>query len=192
MSKVSQLYRPAFRREGVFYEIEAIGERALLSSKAKEKEKDKEKNGEKDASEILEPGTGNVSTSVTAASVPIPGYKKLNSMAFDPEDAITLRCRVIQFKYLTGEDEAFEDASFDHLRGLLDRLLSRNATERELSEVLWELSGLFSSARTSISSFELLQGGVAGALLSYATEEAYSGKWNGYRLTGSFMFSQSR
>ena len=190
MSKVSQLYRPAFRREGVFYEIEAIGERALLSSKAKEKEKDKEKNGEKDASEILEPGTGNVSTSVTAASVPIPGYKKLNS--FDPEDAITLRCRVIQFKYLTGEDEAFEDASFDHLRGLLDRLLSRNATERELSEVLWELSGLFSSARTSISSFELLQGGVAGALLSYATEEAYLGKWNGYRLTGSFMFSQSR
>ena len=178
MSKVSQLYRPAFRREGVFFEVETIGERALLSSKAKEKEKEKEKNGEKDSSEASEPGVGNASITAIAAPATIPGYKKLNSLALDPEDAITLRCRVIQFKYLTGEDEAFEDASFDHLRGLLDRLSSKNATEQEFSEALWELSDLFSSARTSISSFELLQGGVAGALLRYATEETYTGKWN--------------
>ncbi|KAF5361746.1 hypothetical protein D9756_002251 [Leucocoprinus leucothites] len=183
MSKVSQLYKPAFRREGVFYEIESIAERPLLSSKTKEKEekekekekdKDKEKSGDKDTPEPSELGIGIVPIPVMTAPATIPGYKKLNSLALDPEDAITLRCRVIQFKYLTGEEEASNDASFDHLRSLVVRLSLRNATEQDLNEALWELSDLFSSARTSISSFELLQGGVADSLLSYATDEAYS------------------
>lgn len=178
MGKVSQLYKPAFRREGVFYEIESISERALLSSKLKEKEKDKdkEKNGEKDSTESSESGTGTIPVPVITASATIPGYKKLNSLSLDPEDAITLRCRVVQFKYLTGEDEASEDASFDHLRSLVDRLSSKTATEQELGEALWELSDLFSSAHTSVSSFELLQGGVVDALLSYATDETRSGE----------------
>ncbi|KXN92383.1 Ubiquitin fusion degradation protein 4 [Leucoagaricus sp. SymC.cos] len=120
--------------------------------------------------------SGTVPTPIPVITAPaiIPGYKKLSSLSLDPEDAITLRCRVIQFKYLTGEDEASEDASFDRLRGLVDRLSPRTAAEQEFSEALWELADLFSSAHTSVSSFELLQGGVIDALLAYATDETRS------------------
>jgi E3 ubiquitin-protein ligase TRIP12 len=180
MGKVPQLYKPAFRREGVFYEIESIAERSLISSKLKEKEKekDKEKAGVKDSAEPPESGTGMVPAPVITAPAPIPGYKKLSSLALDPEDAITLRCRVIQFKYLGGDDETLGDSSFDYLRGLVDRLSSKNAIEKEFIEALWELAALFSSARTSVSSFELLQGGVVDALLAYATDEARSGTFS--------------
>lgn len=168
MTKVPQLYKPAFRREGVFYEIEAIAERPLLSSKTKEKEKEREK----ESTESSESGIIPVPVITTSA---IPGYKKLNSLSLDPEDAITLRCRVIQFKYLTGDDEISEGASFGHLHSLVDRILAKAASEKELTGALWELADLFSSAHTSVSSFELLQGGVIDALLAYATDENRTG-----------------
>ncbi|KAF9454223.1 hypothetical protein P691DRAFT_809767 [Macrolepiota fuliginosa MF-IS2] len=168
MGKVPQFYKPAFRREGVFYEIESVAERDLLSSKLKEKDKDKEKDKAKIPTEL--PESGAIPIPVLPAST-IPGYKKLNSLSLDPEDAITLRCRVIQFRYLTGDDDTSEDASFDHLRSLVDRLSSKTASEQEFTEALWELADLFSSAHTSVSSFELLQGGVIDALLAYATDE---------------------
>ncbi len=172
MAKVPQLYKPAFRREGVFYEIEAIAERPLLSSKSKEKEKEKEK----ESTESSESGIIPVPVITSSA---IPGYKKLSSLSLDPEDAITLRCRVIQFKYLAGDDEASEDSSFGHLHSLVDRILSKTASEVELKEALWELADLFSSAHTSVSSFELLQGGVIDALLAYATDESRTGGFCG-------------
>jgi E3 ubiquitin-protein ligase TRIP12 len=168
MGKVPHLYKPAFRREGVFYEIELIAERALLSSRLKEKEKEKEL---ADSSESLP-------VPVPTSSAPtIPGYKRLNSLSLDPEDAITLRCRVVEFKFLTEDNDDSENASFDHLRRLVDRLSSKVATEEEVTEALWDLAELFSSAHTSISSFELLQGGVVDALLAYAMEEGRTGKY---------------
>lgn len=170
MAKVPQLYKPAFRREGVFYEIEAIAERPLLSSKSKEKEKEREK----ESTESSESGVIPVPVITTSA---IPGYKKLNSLSLDPEDAITLRCRVIQFKYLTGDDENSEGTSFSHLHSLVDKILAKTASEKELTGSLWELADLFSSAHTSVSSFELLQGGVIDALLSYATDENRTGRF---------------
>ncbi|EKM81670.1 hypothetical protein AGABI1DRAFT_54559 [Agaricus bisporus var. burnettii JB137-S8] len=164
MGKVPHLYKPAFRREGVFYEIESIAERPLLSSRLKEKEKEKEKDSAESAEPMsLPPPTPSAST--------IPGYKRLNSLSLDPEDAITLRCRVVEFKFLTEDSDVSEEASFDHLRRLVDRLSSKVATEEEVTEALWDLAELFSSAHTSISSFELLQGGVVDALLAYAMEE---------------------
>lgn len=172
MAKVPQLYKPAFRREGVFYEIEAIAKHTLLSSKTKEKEKEKER--EKESTESSESGVIPVPVISTSA---IPGYKKLNSLSLDPEDAITLRCRVIQFKYLTGDDENSEGTSFSHLHSLVERILAKTASEKELTGSLWELADLFSSTHTSVSSFELLQGGVIDALLSYATDENRTGRF---------------
>lgn len=179
MARVPQMYKPAFRREGVFYEIETIAERTLLSVKAREKEKEKEKEGGNDKDRERERDKEKDSTESESGIIPIPvisassipGYKKLSSLSLDPEDAITLRCRVIQFKYLAGDDDARDDVSFDFLRGLVDRISSKTASEQELVEALWELAGLFSSAHTSVSSFELLQGGVVDGLLAYATEE---------------------
>jgi E3 ubiquitin-protein ligase TRIP12 len=167
MGKVPHLYKPAFRREGVFYEIESIAERALLSSRLKEKEKEKE----------LADSTESLPVPVPTSASTIPGYKRLNSLSLDPEDAITLRCRVIEFKFLTEDIDVSEDTAFDHLRKLVDRLSSKVATEEEVTEALWDLAELFSSAHTSISSFELLQGGVVDALLAYAMEEGRTGKY---------------
>lgn len=169
MGKVPHLYKPAFRREGVFYEIESIAERPLLSSRLKEKEK------EKDSAESAEPMS---LPAPTPSASTIPGYKRLNSLSLDPEDAITLRCRVVEFKFLTEDSDVSEEASFDHLRRLVDRLSSKLATEEEVTEALWDLAELFSSAHTSISSFELLQGGVVDALLAYAMEEGRTGKFH--------------
>lgn len=171
LGKVSALYKPTFRREGVFHEIEALAERAVTSGKSKDKDKD--------GAEGTDPAP------VSVAS--IPGFKKLTSLSLDPEDAITLRARVIQFKYLGGEETADEDNAFENLRRLVDRLSKQQATEKELITALWELADLFSSPHTSVSSFELLQSGVVDGILLFLTDENRTG-----RLSLSFLTYASK
>lgn len=153
LAKVPLLYKPTFRREGVFHEIESLGERPLLSSKSKEK----------DSSEAGD------DTPAPNPPVPMPGLKKLSSLSLDPEDAITLRARVIQFKYLTDKEDTGEDGAFEHLQRVVKRISAPNAPE--YLEALWELADLFASPHTSVSSFELLKSGVVDGLLQFATDE---------------------
>jgi E3 ubiquitin-protein ligase TRIP12 len=161
LAKVPLLYKPTFRREGVFHETESLAERTLLSSKSKEKE------------------TSETGEDVPAPNppVPMPGLKKLSSLSLDPEDAITLRARVIQFKYLTDKDNVDEDGAFEHLQRVVERISAPNASDAEYLEVLWELADLFASPHTSVSSFELLKSGVVDGLLQFATDENRTGKW---------------
>lgn len=161
LAKLPSLYKPTFRREGVFHEIETMSERTVTSTKSKDKDKE--------SNESPEPVVQPISTSS------IPGFKKLSSLSLDPEDAITLRARVIQFKYLNGDEDTNEDSAFESLRRLVDRISDQNATEKELSEGLWELAELFSSPHTSVSSFELLQSGVVDGLLQFAVDERRAG-----------------
>lgn len=158
LSKLPSLYKPTFHREGVFHEIETLAERALSTAKAKEK----------DASETAEDAP-------QAASAPIPGFKKLSSTSIEPEDAITLRARVIRFRYLSDKQDVDEDAAFQSLRNVVAKLSTQNSSDQEYSEALWELADLFASPHTSVSSFELLQSGVIDGLLSFATDENRSG-----------------
>ena len=160
LAKVPLLYKPTFRREGVFHEIESLAERTLLTSKSKEKENSEA--GE-DAPAPNPP-------------VPMPGLKKLSSLSLDPEDAITLRARVIQFKYLTDKDNVDEDGAFEHLQRVVERISAPNASDAEYMEVLWELADLFASPHTSVSSFELLKSGVVDGLLQFATDENRTGR----------------
>ncbi|KAE9398555.1 hypothetical protein BT96DRAFT_957548 [Gymnopus androsaceus JB14] len=149
LSKVPSLYKPTFRREGVFHEIETLAARILASEERKEKEKEKEPS---------DAGTPDAPTPTGSSSAPtIPGYKKLTSLALDPEDAITLRARIIKFKYLSGDDQAESNNTLKGLKTLL-------------SEALWNLSALFASPHTSVSSFELLQSGLVDGLLKFATD----------------------
>lgn len=97
-------------------------------------------------------------------------------MSLDPEDAITLRARVIQFKHLSDKDDVDEDGAFQSLRAVVDRLSAKNASDQGYSQALWELADLFSSPHTSVSSFELLKSGVVDSLLQFATDEDRSGK----------------
>jgi E3 ubiquitin-protein ligase TRIP12 len=164
LTKAPTLYRPAFRREGVFHEIESLSERPLTTSKAKEKEKEKEP--ETPAPELVPP----------PIPVPtMPNLKKLSSLSLDPEDAITLRARVLKFKHMSDEQDHSEDDPFDRLRTLVEKFSSPTASESELSEALWELAQLFSSPHTTISSFELLQSGIVDGLLKFATDEGRLG-----------------
>lgn len=167
LSKASPVYKPAFRREGVFHEVEALAARQVTSSKPKDKPKDGEKEGDQPTESAPPPPIIPVSS--------LPGLKKLSSLSLDPDDAITLRSRVIQFKYLTGEQQEEGDSSFTELRTLVERMSEPLASTQDLSAALWDLAQLFSSTRTSVSSFELLQSGVVDGLLQFATDEGRSG-----------------
>ncbi|TFK51850.1 hypothetical protein OE88DRAFT_1679337 [Heliocybe sulcata] len=162
-------YRPAFRREGVFHEIEALASRNLVSP-AKSKEKEKEKETSEAPAPVENPPPPPMQMSAALVSS-IPGYKRLSSLSLDPEDAITLRARVIRFKHLSlGPDEQGDNV-LKNLRRLVDRISRKDASEVELSAALEELAKLFVSPRSSVSSFELLQSGVVDGLLAFATEE---------------------
>lgn len=174
LSKIPEEYRPAFRREGVFHEVELLADRTLISSKKKGNNNDKEKDKDlSDASSApdLPPPPIPVSPAVAAG---IPGFKKLSSLSLDPEDAVTLRARVIRFRYLTGRESNDADNVFATLRRLVERISDSSASEKEAGNALKELATLFTSAHTSVSSFELLQSGVIDGLLQFATDKSRS------------------
>lgn len=168
--KLPAEYKPAFKREGVFHEIEALAARTLNSSKSKEKEKEKDK--DKDASEGASPADAGTPAYVpSVASLAFaPGYKKLSSLAIDPDDAITIRARVIKFKYLSGDDAEADDDLAAQLGRLVARLGLKDAEEKDLIPALVELASLFASPHTSVSSFELLQSGVVDGLLAFISD----------------------
>lgn len=173
LTKVPAEYMPTFRREGVFHEIENLAVR-IVTSKSKDKEKDK------DVSDVPSPADSVIlatqpSTPGSSAAM-IPGFKKLSSLSLEPDDAITLRARVIRFKHLLDNDQVDGDSSFDALRRLVKRISASDCSEQASSDVLRELAELFTSARTSVSSFELLQSGLVDGLLRFATDPERSGK----------------
>ncbi|KAJ7656329.1 hypothetical protein DFH06DRAFT_991588 [Mycena polygramma] len=184
LAKVPALYKPTFRREGVFHEIEVLsGRNVVTAAKPKEKEAVKEKEKEKEPSESPAPETADNADAdmpPPAASVSpppsapgpaptIPGFKKLSSLSLEPEDAITLRARVIQFKYLSGDDKDAGDGSFGALQRLVAQI-ARDGSEKDAVEALREMAELFGAPHSSVSSFELLQSGVVDGLLQFATD----------------------
>ncbi len=155
------MYKPTFKREGVFHEIEALAARTVASSKKEKTDKEKDSDASADSSSAPPPSLPSVAV--------IPGYKKLNSISLDPDDAITLRARVIRFKFLSNDDQEDADTGLDTLKRLVEKISPLSA-EQDLTEALWELAEMFGSPHTSVSSFELLQSGVVDALLDLATE----------------------
>jgi E3 ubiquitin-protein ligase TRIP12 len=171
LSKCPEEYRPAFRREGVFHEVGLLAERTLISSKKKgsSSDKDKDLSDASSAPDLPPPPPISVSPAIAAG---IPGFKKLSSLSLDPEDAVTLRGRVLRLRYLTSKESADADNVFATLRRLVDRISGPSASEKEVSNALKELATLFTSAHTSVSSFELLQSGVIDVLLQFATDKS--------------------
>ena len=170
--------------EGVFHEVELLADRTLISSK-KAFNKDKDLSDASSAPDLPPPPIP-VSPAVAAG---IPGYKKLSSLSLDPEDAVTLRARVIRFRYLTGKESTDADNVFAMLRRLVERISDASSGEKEVGIALKELATLFTSAHTSVSSFELLQSGVIDGLLQFATDKTRSSKWSLIRFVRpSLMF----
>ncbi|KAI0730615.1 hypothetical protein C8Q76DRAFT_644034 [Earliella scabrosa] len=166
--KVPAEYKPVFRREGVFHEIESLASRTVVTSKSKDKDRNT------DVSEAPSPGDTGVPTAVPipiSVIAAIPGYKKLSSLSIEPDDAITLRARVIKFKYLATDDASGNDDVFTTLRRLVERITDTTASEKDLTVALGELATLFGHQHTSVSSFELLQSGVIDGLLQFFADQ---------------------
>ncbi|KAI0364359.1 hypothetical protein BV20DRAFT_1107706 [Pilatotrama ljubarskyi] len=164
LAKVPAEYKPAFRREGVFHEIESLASRPVTSTKSKDKGADK------DVSEAPSPAdTGVIATAVPVSISVISSmpYRKLSSLPMEPDDAITMRARIIRLKYLASDDSVGSDDLFATLRKLVERITDPGASEKELGAALGELALLFGSQHTSVSSFELLQSGVIDGLLQF-------------------------
>ena len=177
LGKLPQLYKPNFRREGVFHEIDSLAARALSQS-SKSKDKDSPS----------APDSGNVTPAPAIHPSTIPGYRKLSSLSLEPEDAITLRARVIQFRYLKVEEEKDDDDSFGTLQRLNERIALPGTNEKELGEALRELADLFASPHTSVSSFELMQSGVVDGLLKLLTDQGRTGeRWVRLYFAPGFM-----
>ncbi|KAG1831365.1 hypothetical protein EV424DRAFT_1525835 [Suillus variegatus] len=158
LQKLPAEYRPVLRREGVFHEIESLAARTLTSMKSKDS----------DGTIVADPV--NIPLHISST---IPGYKKLHSLSLEPEDAITLRARVIRFKYSLGQEEGDEDNAFDELRRLVDRLATPDVGESAMVSALRDIADHFTS-HSSVSSFELLQSGAVDGLLRFATDAARS------------------
>jgi len=152
----------------VFHEVEALASRTLAA-----KPKEDVKNDESTPEPTVTPPP----TFATFATS-TPGYKKLTSLALEPEDAITLRARVIRLRHLSNDEKA-EHGLYNTLRQLVQRLSDKDGSEKSLFEALKELAALFSSPHSSLSSFELLQSGLVDSLLAFSTDEDRSGMPSG-------------
>ena len=181
LSKIPEEYRPAFRWEGVFHEVELLTnwmltDWTLISSKKKntgDKEKDK---GFSDASSAPDLP---ISPAVAAG---IPSYKKRSSLSLDPEDAVALRARIICYRYLTGKESTDADDVFGMQRRLVKHISDSSVSEKEVGNALKKLVTLFMLAHTSVSSFELLQSGVIDGWLQFATDKTRSNECTATRI----------
>ena len=175
LSKQPSEYKPAFRREGVFHEIETLASRSITSSRSK----DKDKRAVEDISEGLSPGDTGIPTSVPvpiAVITCIPGYKKLSSRLMEHDEAITPRVRFIWVKYLASDDSAGSDDVFTNLWKLVERNIDVAASEKDLAAALGELAALFGSHHTLVLNFEPLQSGIIDGLLAFFADSEGSCK----------------
>lgn len=153
------------------HEIELLSTRPVATLKAKDKDKDKDK--ETDAPVLPDLPATSVSPAVAAS---MPTYKKLSSLALEPDDAITWRARLIRYKYLHGLEEEQGDDSFATLKRIVEEIGKQDVSEQQLETALISLAELFASPHSSVSSFELLQSGLVDALLQLVTDERRAGK----------------
>lgn len=172
LAKMASEYRPSFRREGVLHEIEIIADQQLTPKP-------------KDA-EPPPPGPSAEGDLLPVPVVSLPATKRSSSHIVDPQDAVTLRGRVVRFKYLSGTVEV-EDAVFAKLRSLVARISEPGATEGALKRSLNDIADLFASPNTSVSSFELLQSGLVDGLLEFATVKDRAGQFLG--LSNAFLLT---
>ena len=83
-----------------------------------------------------------------------------------------LRARAIKLHHLSTSRESEDTESlFGTIRRIVARLAVPTLTEKDATTAMSELAGLFAHTSATVSSFELLQSGVVGALLALATDD---------------------
>ena len=107
---------------------------------------------------------------------PPPVSRRSSSTPIDPQDAIIIRARVINFRFFASPPlggTAAGDELFESMQTLGKSLAETHATESEVKATLTAIATLFTKTETSesISSFELMQSGLVDGLLDFATEQ---------------------
>ena len=92
-----------------------------------------------------------------AVAAGIPGYKKLSSLSLDAEDASLCERPLSISDILRVKKGPMPTASSRCYAGWSSGSLMQVPGEKEVGSALKELTTLFTSAHTSVSSFELLQ-----------------------------------
>jgi E3 ubiquitin-protein ligase TRIP12 len=162
LQKGANGYRMAFRREGVLHSVQTIAERTLTT--------------DKDKLDLTGPEEVDANPMPGEMALPFPPTpSKKSSIPSDPNDAVVLRARVIQLKYLTQQAEMEEDSLLDSLHGLCITLMDRQASEGVITKAVQDVAAVLSGSAEDISSFELNQSGLIDALILFLSDKEYTG-----------------
>lgn len=182
LTKLPQVYRSSFRREGVLYEVETLAGEDLTSVKtAKQAAGAIVKTEEDDTGSVPKVTASQTTTSTSALSISNTSLMsnannqsptKIAALS-DPQDLNIVRARILKAKTTTaspsekaGEDEA--DKALDKMKSLVKMMVEEDAEVPVLKGAVTELAGLFGSEKNSVSSFELLKSGLVDGLLECA------------------------
>lgn len=175
LSKASAEFKPSFRREGVLHEIEVLAARPLPPRTKEKKVKEEVKEG---GLPVVMSGEPPLPTPLQVSLPPlVASSSRSKTQPLEPEDAYTLRARVIRFKYLMQDGHGEKgDASFAKLISLVDELRVglKDKGSAETQRVFIDIASLFKDAQSSVSTFELLQSGMVDAMLEFATSKHYA------------------
>ncbi|KZP01845.1 hypothetical protein CALVIDRAFT_19026 [Calocera viscosa TUFC12733] len=159
LTKLPEIYKPSFRREGVLDSLEFLADRELKKPAPKK---------EKDAPSEIIP-----SLPVDGSDLPIPPpmvlIKRHSSHIPDPQDVVTLRARVIRAKDLINMKADEGNDGMEQLKKLVESLGQADPSESTIKKVLKNIAAFF-PPETSISSFELMKSGLVMALMEFTSE----------------------
>ncbi|KAJ6520584.1 hypothetical protein DFH09DRAFT_1287453 [Mycena vulgaris] len=149
-AKVPELYKPTFRREGVFHEIESLSGRTIVTA-AKSKDKEKEKEKEKETLESPAPPTSHR---------PQPQALRRRSLALRSRHRYRSSPRTRSPCVRASSSlNIFPATRRAQATGRLQRCSSCDGSEKDTIEALRKLAELFGAPHSSVSSFKLLQSG---------------------------------
>ncbi|EJU03433.1 hypothetical protein DACRYDRAFT_77036 [Dacryopinax primogenitus] len=156
LTKLPDVYKPSFRREGVLDSLEFLADRELKKPAPK-----KEKESSADAVPPI-PADG----SDLPLPPPVPSSKRHHSHVPDPQDVVTLRARTIRAKDLINMKDDEGSVTTTQLKKLVDSLRLSDTTESSIKKTLKGIAAFFPPDE-SVSSFELMKTDFVQALLEF-------------------------
>lgn len=173
--KMPDAYQYFFRREGVMHEIEQVAAAALVSP-PKSKKSSPSRTPRNAADLAANAGPSDLSRALEQHADPTAALTPAEAQA---QDMITLRARHLRDDYGSADSEPAlrARAALDTIAELvtkLDAFAEPSGTgakfEKEVADVVEQVSKLFSDEKEPLSSFELLESGLVDGLLRFATE----------------------
>ena len=170
--KKPDTYHFVFRREGVMHEVEQMADEPLLAPPKSSSSGKKTKS----AAEATAPSSSsNLTRALRGEGIAATTTTALTGPEAQAKDANTLRARHIRDKYVvrvaeTNDAARRAAANLADLRTLAVELDGAGATDA--AAALTRIADLFRTAERTTSSFEMLESGLVGALLRFASDGA--------------------